>query len=371
MKSLVISNSLWNIYNFRYSLLIELSKISKVVIYCNFKNNQSYLKKFPKHITIKDIKFSSKSRSFFHNIKLIFSFIKILINEKPDYIFSFTLKPNLYLGIINNFFKISFFPTISGLGTSINRGGILFLFIKILMKFSFKSSSKIFVHNRYENFFLVKLGIKKNRIIQVNGSGINLSKYKKNQFKKNICNNYIFVGRLIADKGINELVKAFKVFNTIENPKSKLTLVLLKDEDNETAINIENLKSQLKNRNIIIKKNVRNIKKILKESGCLILPSYSEGMSRSIMEAISSSRPVLCSNIFGCKEMVRNNFNGFLFKPKSEKSIFNALKKFNNLSLSNKIKFAKNSRILAETNRFDEKYVVWDYIRQINNNETS
>ena len=73
------------------------------------------------------------------------------------------------------------------------------------------------------------------------------------------------------------------------------------------------------------------------------MPSYSEGMSRSIMEAISFARPVICSNIYGCKEMVINNFNGFHVKPKSIQSIFNALNKFNNLSLEQKIKYATNS----------------------------
>ena len=233
------------------------------------------------------------------------------------------------------------------------------------MKLSFLSSTKIFVHNINEKFFLTKIGFHKNKIIKINGSGINLSKYKKLKFNKKISDKYVFVGRLIADKGIRELVEAFKIFNKNNNKKSRLNLIVMEDEDNDTSIKLHQLKKWIKGSEITIKKNVKNINHILSTNGCLILPSYSEGMSRSIMEAISSGRPVICSNIHGCKEMVINNFNGFLIKPRSIKSLYNALNKFNNLNLSEKIKLAKNSRILAEKNRFDEKYVVSEYLNQI------
>ena len=87
-------------------------------------------------------------------------------------------------------------------------------------------------------------------------------------------------------------------------------------------MNIDDVRLRIKASNIVLKK-FKKYFKILKNHGCIILPSYSEGMSRSIMEAIASSRPVICSNVYGCKEMVRNNFNGFLVKPRSSKSIYN------------------------------------------------
>lgn len=365
MKSLIISNSLWNIYNFRFRLISELSKKNDVVVYCNIKKTDKFLKKFPKKVKIKNLQYSSKSKNIFKNLKLIFFFFKILIKEKPNNLFTFTLKPNLYFGILNNFFKINFFPTITGLGTAKNRGGLLLLFIKLLMKFSFKSSSKIIVHNKNEKKFLINIGFNKNKIIQTNGSGISLSKYKNNSFNSNISNKYLFVGRLIADKGINELVVAFKKFNKFVNKTSQLTLAIMPDEDNQTSIKVDDIKFKTSNTNIVLKINTKNISKVIKDHGCLILPSYSEGMSRSIMEAITSSRPVICSNIHGCKEMVINNFNGFLVTPKSSQSIYQALKKFNFLTLRDKKKLGRNSRYLAKKNRFDEKYVVSEYINLI------
>ena len=370
MKNLIISNSLWNIYNFRYKFIIELSKIGPVVIYCDFKKkSQINDKKLPKNVTIKNLNFSSKTKNLFKNIKLLFQFFQILKKEDPTNLFTFTLKPNLYCGIVNNFSSFSFFPTVSGLGTAKNRGGILFFFVKILMKFSFKNSKTIFVHNKYEKFFLKKIGLNSNKIVQINGSGINLQKFNHLKYRKNICDNYLFVGRLISDKGIYELISAFKTFSKLIKKKIHLTLAVLVDEDNETSININYLKKELSGSNITIMKNVKNIRNLLKSHGCLILPTYSEGMSRSIMEAISSARPVICSNISGCKEMVINNFNGFLIEPKSINSIYLALKKFNKLTFKDKIRFGRNSRYLAKKNRFDEKYVVSHYLNQIKNDE--
>ena len=272
MKNLIISNTLWNIYNFRFSLIKDLSKISTVVIYCDLKGNNQYLKKFPKNVKIKNLKYSSKSKNVLKNLILIFFFLKILISEKPDNIFTFTLKPNLYFGLINNFFKINFFPTITGLGTAKNRGGLLFLFIKLLMKFSFRSASKIFVHNVGEKNFLISTSFDKNKIIQVNGSGVNMFKYKNNKYSKNISDKYLYLGRLIADKGINELISAFKIFNKHINKSSKLTLAVLQDDDNQSAMNIDDVRLRIKASNIVLKKNLRNISKILKNHGCIILP---------------------------------------------------------------------------------------------------
>ncbi len=371
MKNLVISNSLWNIYNFRYKLIIKLSKISEVIIYCNLDNKNKFKKKFPNNVKIKNLNYSSKSKSIIKNLKLIIFFLKIIKKENPDNLFTFTLKPNLYLGIVNTFFRIPFFPTITGLGTAKNRGGILFFFVALLMKLSFKSSSKIFVHNIEEKRFLKKLGFPKSKTIITQGSGIDLRKYKKLKIIKKNHDKYLFVGRLIADKGIYELIEAFKHFNKFENKKSQLTLAVLVDEDNETSIKLKELKNQIRGFKIIIKKNVKNIKKIYHSHECLILPSYSEGMSRSIMEALSFARPVICSNIHGCKEMVINGYNGFHFIPRSSKSIYKALTKFNNLTFKERLKFGNNSRILLKKNRFDEKYVVSHYLNQLKKNELS
>ena len=370
MKNLVISNSLWNIYNFRFNLVEKLSKHGKTIIYCDLKKKNKIIQKsLPNNVVLKNLTYSSKSKGLFQNLKLIIQLFFILKKEKPDNLFTFTLKPNLYCGLVNYFFKFYFFPTLSGLGTAKNRGGILLLFVKIMMRLSFKSSKKIFVHNKSEKKFLNKIGFNYKYIIQVNGSGINLSKFKFLNYYKKISNNFIFIGRLIADKGIYELINAVKFYNENEIKKIKLTLAVLIDEDNATSIKFHQLKKKLIGHNIILKKNIKNVRNLLKYNGCLILPSYSEGMSRSIMEAISSGRPIICSNISGCKEMVIDNFNGFLIKPKSAKSIYNALKKFNNLTFKNKTKFGKNSRYLAKKNRFDEKFVVSQYLNQIKNNE--
>ena len=228
MKNLIIANSLWNIYNFRYKLINELSKISSIVVYCDFKKKTKIVhNKFPKNVIIKSLKYSSKSKNIFKNFKLFLQFIQILTKEKPNNLFTFTLKPNLYCGIINNFFKFSFFPTLSGLGTAKNRGGFLFLFIKIFMRISFKNSQTIFVHNKNEKNLLKKIGLTKNKIIQTNGSGVNLTKFKFIKLTRNICDNYLFVGRLISDKGIYELINAFEFFNKNSKKQSLLLLYLL------------------------------------------------------------------------------------------------------------------------------------------------
>jgi len=161
------------------------------------------------------------------------------------------------------------------------------------------------------------------------------------------------------------LLEAFKNLDKSLNPK--LTLSLIIDEDNSSSISIKYIKKITIGYNIDIKINFKNIKKLISNHDCIVLPSYSEGMSRSIMEAASLGRPIICSNISGCKEMVKNNFNGFLVKPKSINSLVKAMSDFTSLSFKKKKTFASNSRLIIENNFFDEKYVNNQYLKEIYN----
>ena len=366
MKTLIFSNSIWNIYNFRLELIKEISKKNDVIIYCNLKKNFNIKRyDFPKKIQIKNIFFSSKSTNFFENFKLIYKILKIIKKERPDNIFSFTLKPNIFCGLISYIYKFSFFPTLSGLGTAYNKGGFFFIIIKHLMKISFKNTKKIFTHNTYEKFLLTKLGFNKKKIIQVNGSGIDFNKFKKLNFKKKLPNNnFLYLGRLISDKGINELIDAFKMLEKKIN--CKLTLAVIIDNDNASAIDLKILRAQTLTKNISIKINVKNVKKLIKTHDCMVLPSYSEGMSRAIMEAASLGRPIICSNIYGCKEMVKSGFNGFLVEPRSVKSLYLAILKFSNLNFKDKTKFGSNSRLILKKKGFHQKDVIIKYIKELN-----
>lgn len=367
MKILFFSNSIWNIYNFRFPLIQEIAKKNKVIVYCNKRKNFKINKGVKsKNILIKDINFSSKSIKIFDNIKLIYHIYLILKKEKPSHVFTFTLKPNLYCGVLSLFLNFSFFPTLSGLGTAYNKGGLFFFFIKLLIKISFNKINKVFVHNNNEKKILKEIGVKKNKIIQVNGSGINFNQYKKLSLRKNKNNNnFLYTGRLLKDKGLYELIAAFKLFNNKHDVK--LTLSIIIDEDNVSSIDYNNFKSKFRGLNIFVKKNFKDIKNLIRSHDCIVLPSYSEGMSRSIMEAASSGRAIICSNINGCKEMVENNYNGFLTEPKSVDSLYRALKRFTNLSFKEKVKFGNNSRLILKKNGFDEKNVISKYLFQLKN----
>ena len=161
---------------------------------------------------------------------------------------------------------------------------------------------------------------------------------------------------------ISEGVDAFKILE--KKIHCKITLAVIIDNDN-ASLALESVRVATQQKNILVKTNVKDVKKLIKSHDCLVLPSYSEGMSRAIMEAAALGRPIICSNIFGCKEMVINGFNGFLVVPRSVKSLYNALLKFSNLSFKDKTKFGSNSRLLLKKNGFDQKGVITKYIQAI------
>ena len=178
MRILVISNSIWNIYNFRYALLNEISKKYNLLTYCDKQKKKYLLKKKIKNLKIYHLPFSSKSTGIFENISLIYKFYILIKSKKPNLIFSFTLKPNLYCGFLSLIFNFKFYPTISGLGSAYNKGGFFFKLIKFFLAISFLKAKKIFVHNLNEKKIINNTLIKK-KIILVQGSGINLKQFKK------------------------------------------------------------------------------------------------------------------------------------------------------------------------------------------------
>jgi glycosyltransferase involved in cell wall biosynthesis len=199
----------------------------------------------------------------------------------------------------------------------------------------------------------------------INGSGVNIKNCKIKIFsKKKNTNNFIFSGRMIADKGIYELIEAIKIVKEYSSNSNFYFFGLL-NVDNPGSISRTTIESWVNEGYINFSPNVKNVHKLLYKFDCFVMPSYSEGMSKSLLEAAAAGLPILCSNIPGCKEVVKNGRNGFLFNPKDIRSLSKAIIKFTHLPTHKRISFGKKSRSIINTN-FDEKIITEKYSDYIN-----
>ena len=342
-KILFSSNVSWSIYNFRRNLLQTLYERGYDIFTVSSKDKYAD-KLIKKGFVFKELDINNNSKNPFSDIKLLFDYIKLYNNIKPDIICHNAIKPNIYGTIAAKLLGIPVINNISGLGTLfINKSFSTFL-AKILYKFSQKFANTVFFQNSYDSSLFINENIidsKKIKIIP--GSGVDTSLFKPNKKKRTDFFNFIFIGRFLKDKGMLELYDAVISLSKTRTD-FKVSIVGSRYESNETCINEVEL-NLFKNNNLFdIIGHTDNVQDELIKADCLILPSYREGLSKVLIEAGSSGIPCITTNVPGCKDVVIDNYNGLIIEPKSSVSLLIAMQKMLNLEYSSLSRLARNSR---------------------------
>ncbi len=318
-----------------------------VLVICKFTNLEKKIRSLG--FKTKNLNFNRGSINPFAEVIRIVQFAFIILKFKPDIIQSIALKPILYTSIISLFFrKTKFILCIVGLGylfidkkktTKIIKSAYLFLISFFLLR---KNTIFVFQNQedkrQIENFGLTK----KTKYSIIRGSGVDTKKF----VKKNIEKKYdlIFHSRILNDKGFLELVDAIKY---IKKKKSLNVLVLGDpDEKNRSFIKIKKLKEWQDEKLFTWKKKQQNVLPFLQISKLAVLPSYREGLPKTLLEAASSELPIVASNVPGCKEICIHKYNGLLVPPKNSILLAKAIEKIlSNPSLAKK--YGKNGRKLV------------------------
>ena len=363
-RILIVSNSIWNVENFRRSLINKFLDLNyKIDIIVPF--DKKYLNTIiHKNLKITYINFKSKSYFIFLDFIFIYKLSRYFKKNNPDYVLSFTVKPNLICGFLSRFYNYKSICNVTGLGTLFLRGNFIKTLSLFLYKICLKKVDHIFFHNINDKKIFVKnLVVNDYNSSVVPGSGVNLNyfHYDKKKYFKNKELVFLYLGRIMKDKGINEYIKAIQALKAY---KFNIKFIFAGTIDNKNK-NLNNKFNQLiKNNEIIFYKNISDVRNLLKVSDCIVLPSYREGLSKSLLEASAIGRPMLVSDVPGCNNIVDDGVNGFLFKSKNYKSLQNCLIKFINLSEEEKNLMAKNSYM--KSFNFDEKIIIDKYLNLIN-----
>ena len=213
-------------------------------------------------------------------------------------------------------------------------------FIKKLYKFSLKKSNYIIFQNKDDRkFFLNNLLINKNTLNKVIFPSIN-SKHiniKVNTFKKSNKIIFLMFCRLLFEKGIREYYDAAKYISINFKNKGAFYLIGDIDENNPSSISLEELNKWKKSKYLKILPHEKNINQKIISSDVIVFPSYGEGLPSSLLEATYFGKPIITTNVNGCKETVKNKYNGFLIKPRSSKLLQNKM-----------ITFIKNKKLIKK-----------------------
>lgn len=357
-KVTICSNILWTITKFRKDLILALIKagyeVSVIGSNESFSENLYFdLKEL--NVSVIVLPMDRTNRNLFRELLYFFKLYKTIKKIEPAIVLHFSVKPNIYGSIACMILKIPFINTINGLGSGIIHRSLTSIILKVLYSVSLKTSCKVLFQNEDDkNYFLDRKLIKKEKAGYVPGSGINTSEYYLPIRKPNVKKSFLFVSRLLKDKGLYEYINVVRVLKKDLIYDVEFLVAGIIDESNPSGVSREEILEWQDENLIRFLGKTDNIKDFFNLTDFIVLPSYREGLSRLLLEAASCQKVIITSDVPGCKEIVKNGYNGFLCNARDTISLRNVIEKAIKLNDKEYFDYAANSRKLVIDNFTDE-----------------
>ncbi len=330
--------------------------------YTSYKNK---LKKLG--IVTHSINFNRNSFNLLKNLLTLKQIFKLVVKVRPDIFHLISIKPIMFGGLLSYITPVkSLVISITGLGSMFIHNGVLYKLREKIFNFLYRiiflfPNLKVILQNNDDLNHLIKnCKLNKKNVILIKGSGVNLKEFKFTELPKGRP-IIMMISRIIKDKGIFEFIESAKILNKNKFFQGNFYLIGDIDKNNPSAINRKLINEWKKKEYLKIFKHQKNIYKWMKKSTLIVLPSYREGFPKVIMEAASCGRPVITTNVPGCRDAILNNKTGFLIPPKNSKDLS---KTIFHLSKNKKLlrRMGRAARIHAKKN-FDIKIIISKHLK--------
>ncbi|MGG0276187.1 glycosyltransferase family 4 protein [Bacillus rhizoplanae] len=357
-KILILANNDVGLYKFRKELIQELINQGNN-IFISLPNGTFVQPLIDMGCTFIETKVDRRGINPFTDFKLLTHYLKMLMTIKPDMVITYTVKPNVYGGIVSRIMKVPYATNITGLGTAFQHDGLLKKFIVFLYKLSCKKAKVVFFENEEnKNVFIDNNIVKEENTCKLNGAGVNLGEYQFSDYPTEDKIRFLFIGRVMKEKGVDEL------FEVVKRIKSEYDNILF-DIVGPFEDNYKDVITELQKQGCIEYYGFQSdVKPFIKQSCCFVLPSYHEGMANTLLECGAMGRPLITSNIYGCKEAVVDSESGFLVSVRNSEDLYKKIKRFIELPYEDKVIMGQTSRKYIES-VFDKKKVVEMTIREL------
>jgi glycosyltransferase involved in cell wall biosynthesis len=364
-KIILSSNTAWSVYNFRRGLISAFIDNGHEVIV--LAPTDKYQKKIEDlGCSFVNIKLSQRGLSIFAEFASLFHYFIILRRVRGDFYLGFTIKPNIYGGIIARLFGVNCIFNVTGIGKVFNKGKrpsekFFFTLYKIVFPFS-----TVFFQNKHDQFFFEKYGLlSRAKVHLLPGSGVDLDYYKPSKVTISAPNirsfvKFSFIGRLLISKGVFTFVEAARYIHQAF-PDVKFEIIGQICSTDSDCISRTQLEDWIEEGVVDYVGHSDDIRIQLANTDCVVLPSvYKEGTPRSLLEAGAMGVPIITTNMPGCEDTVEQSFNGFLCEPLSVFDLAKKIEQFLLLSPSERKIMGNNNRVFMENN-FDEALVIKAY----------
>jgi len=364
-RIVLVCNTSWGMMMFRSGLMKRLVKEGYEVFVLAPKDNHS------KEIEALgcyyiDIPMDNKGSNIFKDMLLIKRLYKHYKKIKPNLVFHYTIKPNVYGTLAAKYANVKSIAVITGLGYTFINHGLTSKIAKFLYKISLKHSQKVWFINHEDRKIFIKKRILSRDLMEIlPGEGVDMEKYAPRDKKTDDDKfRFVLIARLLWDKGVGELVKAASIIKEIY-PQVEVQLVGFVDSKNPQAISKDQVDYWVEKGWVKYMGSTKDVRDYIAEADCIVLPSYREGISKILLEAASMAKPIIASNVPGCRDIVEHGSSGYLCNVMDAHDLAQKMKKIINISEKERQDMGYIAREHVR-HEFDENIVLHKYLHAIN-----
>jgi len=362
---LIASNSVWSLVNFRQGLIKAL--IAKGYDVVALAPRDEHVQRLTQlGCRYAPLPMDNKGTSPLEDFVLLARFLRLIRQERPVIFLGYTIKPNIYGSLAARALGIPAINMISGLGTAFIRGGWLQAVVHRLYALSLKRSSRVFFLNDDDRMLFVDHGlVQHEQAVLLPGEGIDLAQFRPVTGDRDGDNEFRFLlaARLLWDKGVREYIEAAGIVRS-KHPRVRFQLLGFLDVENRTAIDRQTVEGWVGEGVAEYLGATDDVRPFLAAADCVVLPSYREGTSRILLEAAAMARPIIATDVPGCREVVDDGVNGFLCRVRDAENLAEKMLQMIALHAEQRAAFGLAGRRKVEV-EFDEKIVIERYLEAI------
>jgi glycosyltransferase involved in cell wall biosynthesis len=360
MHVLVTVNAAWNIWNFRKPLVEALlADGHRVSVLAPPDESVADLEALGCHF--RPLAMNVKGLNPFEDLRLQSRLGREFRAARPDIVLSYTIKNNIFGAGAARMAGVPFVPNVTGLGTAFLSGRALESVIQQLYRRAFAPLPRVFFQNEDDrDLFLERRIVRAEQARLLPGSGIDLDRFAPAPLPDDHgAPVFLMIARLLRDKGLLEFVEAARIVRA-RHPRARFQLLGALGPQNRTAINAAMVEAWVSEGVVEYLGTTDDVRPFIAAATCVVLPSYREGAPRTLIEAAAMGRPVIASDVPGCRAVVERDVSGLFCEARSGKSLAEAMERF--LALPHEARAAMGAAGRAKMAReFDQALVIDAY----------
>ena len=362
-------NTSWNIYNFRLGLIRALQEKGWRVV--ALAPTDEYVTKLEAvGVEHHPIRIDNKGTNPLEDFRLFMEYRKRYREIRPDVVLHYTIKPNIYGTIAAASLGIPVIANITGLGTVFLRKGLASLIARRLYRAALRHPRRVFFQNPTDRDLFLRLGlVEASRSGLLPGSGVDTERFRPlPDTTRPPALRYLFIGRLLQDKGLREYVAAARSVHKRHREEGRepprFSILGAYYPGNPSAISRHEMEAWVREGVVEYLGTCQDVRPVIAAHDCVVLPSYREGLSRVLLEAAAMARPLIASDVPGCRDVVKEGINGLLCRVADADALAEAMERFAAMGVDERQALGERGRKLV-LERFDEHLVIARYLEEI------